>query len=397
MVRQDDLEARELRVFDLLAERGLIRARAVGGRPGTPYGLDGLRLPVTVLPSLSGLLERLPLGGLVTERLERRFGRPTGRLLGFERALGPSVEIINARETFQPVSRLACALARRRPGIRVVVSVFETIPFRYDDNELSAAIKRTVNREADLFVANSPQAADALRTEGVPDERIRVIPPAIDTGLFRPGEPSRSVRAAWGVGPDDVVVLFAGRLLREKGLLELLVALRPLLEPRPDAGPVVLVLHGSGPEEPRLRRAATALGIAERVRFSPWVPTARMPDVYRAADLVVLPSLPTPYWEEQFGFNLAEALACGRPVVSTRSGAIPSTVGDAAVLVEPYHPAELTCAVDALVRAPQRREALGRDARRWATERFSPDTAGMALLDAFHESTRLPRRTAGRS
>ncbi len=393
IVRNDDLEARELFMFDALSRHGVIRCRAFGTRPSTPYGMAGLTIPVSVLPSVTHTLGRLPLGHRAGDLLEARLGRPVGHLLGFDRAIGADTKIINTRETFQPSSLLACRYRTSHPNTRVVVSVFENIAFRYEDSPVLARVKDEVRDGADLFVANSPEARQALELEGVPPDRVRVIVPGIDTDRFCPGPPAAAMRAQWQVTEDQVAIVYAGRLIREKGLVELVTALAPLLRASPPDGPV-LVLHGAGPEEPRLRRAAAALGVAQAVRFSGWTETHRMPEVYRSADLVVMPSLPTPYWTEQFGFNLVEAMACGRAVLSTRSGSIPSVVGTAAVLVPPYDPGALAAEVTRLVEDAASREELGGAARRLALDTYAVDRAGQQLVDAFDEVLSWPPRPA---
>ncbi len=158
IVRNDDLEGRELLLFDRLHREGLIRARAVGARPRTPYGVGDLAFPVQLLPSVLDQLGRIPLGGTAGRILEDRAGRPVGHLIGFERALGPDVRLINARETSQPSTLLACRYGVAHPDTRVVVSVFENLPFRYEDSDGLARVKDEVRRHADLFVANSPEA-----------------------------------------------------------------------------------------------------------------------------------------------------------------------------------------------------------------------------------------------
>jgi len=378
-------------MFDQLHRRGVIRARAFGTRPTTPYGTADLSITVDVLPSVTSTLGRLPLGHRAADMLESRMGRPVGHLIGFDRALGAGVQIVNARETFQPSSQLACRYRSSHPRARVVVSVFENIPFRYEDSAVLAKVKDEVRDRADLFVANSPETRRALELEGVPAYRVRVIPPGVDTDRFSPGCATAAIRAKWRVTEGQVAIVYAGRLIREKGLVELVTALAPQLRGAQRDAPV-LVLHGAGPEEPRLRRTVAALGLAHAVRFSDWTETHRMPDVYRSADLVVMPSLPTPYWSEQFGFNLVEAMACGRAVLSTNSGSIPSVVGDAAVLVPPYNPDALAAELARLVEDPVRRVELGTTARRWAVDTYSVDRAGRQLVDAFEEVMGWPPR-----
>jgi glycosyltransferase involved in cell wall biosynthesis len=101
---------------------------------------------------------------------------------------------------------------------------------------------------------------------------------------------------------------------------------------RPDVRMLVL---GDGPEADRLRRYAADLGLGGAVEFRPTVPYDEMPALYRSATSLVLGSLPTRGWEEQFGMVLVEAMASGTPVVATDSGAIPEVLGSYGALVRP--------------------------------------------------------------
>ncbi len=394
VLRSHDLEARELMMFDELQKRGVLDVHAVGNRPLTPYGLDGLAMEVRRTHSLSSALLRVPFGATTMAKLEARTGVSLAGSLGLSRAVGP-VDIVNSRETVSAQSAQAVHLTYHRPGMRLVVSCFENLPFRYEDSAPCRANKSLVRERADLYLANSPEARSALDVEGVPVDRVRVVMPGIDTDHFSPGKPDAAIRESWRVGPEDVVVLYAGRLLAEKGLVELVMAMEPILSSR--EARVKLVIHGSGPERPRLDSVVASLGLSGSVRFSSWTPTAEMPDVYRSADLVVLPSLSTPYWTEQFGFNLAEAMSCGRPIVATASGSIPSVVGDAAVLVADYSREALTRGLRDVIDSPRARDELGERGRSRALSELSVNVAGSRMVDAFREALEMSPRQRGRA
>ena len=120
-----------------------------------------------------------------------------------------------------------------------------------------------------------------------------------------------------------------GRLVWEKGHYDVIRALVTVpAEPR-------LLIVGAGPERTRLLRYADDLGLGDRVEVRP-VAYDEMPSVFAGASCVVLASLPTKTWEEQFGLVLAEALAAGAPVIASSSGAIPEVLeGSGAPLFTP--------------------------------------------------------------
>jgi len=209
-----------------------------------------------------------------------------------------------------------------------------------------------------LFIAVTDKAKEALITEGVAPERVKVVPTAVDCQCFRPMASSPRVRSSCGVPSDARIVLYVGRLIQEKGLVELV---RAFAEGAEDTAHLVIV--GSGNQAARVGIAATAFGIASRVHVRPKVAYRELPELYATADIVVAPSLTTPYWEEQFGMVLVEAMACGRPVLTTASGAIPEVVGDSADLVEPYNIAALAEGIRHLLGDASRRDRLAKAGR----------------------------------
>jgi glycosyltransferase involved in cell wall biosynthesis len=132
--------------------------------------------------------------------------------------------------------------------------------------------------------------------------------------------------------PTHHVILSPGRLVWEKGHQDVLRAVALLhrdIVTNDDGVPVRprVLFVGSGPEKRRLGAYARELGIAEAVEFRDFVPYRDMPSVFASASCLVLASLPTWYWEEQFGLVLAEGMAAGLPIIASTSGAIPEVVG----------------------------------------------------------------------
>lgn len=166
-------------------------------------------------------------------------------------------------------------------------------------------LARLVLRRADAIVVPSQaHIAMCCELEGV-EQKIEVIPFGIDTARWE-DVPPRS-----GAGPARA--LFIGRLERWKGVDILLRA----LEQVPD---LLLDVIGVGPEQNRLRTLSQALAVQDRVRWFGEYPDEDLPRRMGDADFLVLPSVTT---DEKFGLVLLEAMASGRPVVTT---AVPSGV-----------------------------------------------------------------------
>ena len=153
-----------------------------------------------------------------------------------------------------------------------------------------------------------------LVANGIPAEKVEVRPPVIRTGE---------------TGAEDVTsgrkidLLFAGQLIRGKGVQLLLAAMAKMKTPR------TLDIVGTGNMEPKLKALAAQLGIEGRVRFNGFQSNPQ--DWMRAAKCVVVPS----FWQEPYGLVAAEAVALGRPVVAFAIGGLPEACGGKATLVPP--------------------------------------------------------------
>lgn len=171
-----------------------------------------------------------------------------------------------------------------------------------------------------------------LKTSTLDPKRAYIWYNCVDTKRFRPGPPPLALRTRLGFGERDFVVLFCGRLDPDKGIHKLMEALALLPVPQ-----IKLLIVGSpffGRTQQssflrRLEQQARALG--NRVQFTGYIPNEDLPDYYRLADLVCVPTLV----EEAAGLVAVEAMACGRPVLATRSGGMPEYLeGSQAMLVE---------------------------------------------------------------
>jgi D-inositol-3-phosphate glycosyltransferase len=228
--------------------------------------------------------------------------------------------------------------------------------------------------DAEAFVAMSEVIRDEFLAAGIPPERIWHIPHGVDTRRFSPAETGAraALRERFSLPAGALVVAYTGRLLRGKGLEDLLEAFARLVVRHAEA---VLLIVGSGDgqslsvEEPLRRRAAQA-DLLGRVVF-----TGRIDDVehaLQAADVFVFPSV-----FEALGLSLVEAAACGLPAVGARTGGIPDVIaeGRSGLLFPPGDVASLEAALGALAADPARRASMGAEARRIACSRFDEEAA----------------------
>jgi glycosyltransferase involved in cell wall biosynthesis len=112
-----------------------------------------------------------------------------------------------------------------------------------------------------------------------------------------------------------------------------------------------------------------------------------MPKIHNIADIFCLPSANTKFWAEQFGYSIVEAMACGKPAVSTYSGSIPEIVKDQStgLLVEQHNPTALATALEKLVNDQQLREKYGTTARKWAVEKFEAEKIAKQIANVYQK------------
>ena len=259
---------------------------------------------------------------------------PGDRYLAPARALA-GADIVHSQELGYWYSMQAARL-RRRLGFRLVLTVWETLPFldAYR-NARTRAYRHTTLAGADMFLAMTDRARECLLLEGADPARVRVCPPGIATERFAG---AAQVQSAPGR-----TILSPGRLVWEKGHQDVIRAFAALrqgigISASEAARSARLLIVGSGPEEPRLLAYASELGLGQAVEIRS-VPYEEMPALFARASAMVLASLPLAgdsyhplgvprvFWEEQFGMVLAEAMSAGLTIVATTSGARSDSIG----------------------------------------------------------------------
>jgi len=175
------------------------------------------------------------------------------------------------------------------------------------------------------------------------------------------------------------VFVFAGRVVGLKGLH---LAVKALKEPTLAGLPVKLLIIGNGEALPRLQRLAMDIGVDERIVFHAAVPHAELPALYACADVGLFPGL----GEEAFGISVAEAMACGLPVVASYNGGMPEVIGNEGSCGRLFALGDVVSCAEAMAEmcaSAELRRQMGSAARRRIETEFTWRQAAERLLTAL--------------
>lgn len=312
--------------------------------------------PAGVMDGLGPSVSLGPLGRVVVVPV----AMAPGAVVGGRRALAGVLDDVAVVHAHGLKAGWLAASLRGRPPL--VVSVHNLVQGDSVPSRALRVLEGRLAARADRVVATSGEVA--RRYTGLPGaDRVVVVPPGGPPP--RPRRPPEQVRADLGLSPGERLLVTAARLHPQKGLDVLLVALDRL---RHRVGAVRAVVLGEGPLEDDLRRQAAQLGLDGIVVFGGARP--EVADELAAADVVVVSSR----WESG-PLVVFEALALGRPVVTTAVGTAPDVVLDGVTgrLVAPGDPAALAAALEDVLGDPVRAAAMGEAGRRLVGERLDPE------------------------
>jgi glycosyltransferase involved in cell wall biosynthesis len=259
----------------------------------------------------------------------------------------------------------------------LVASVLSaTVLLRPTPDWLIRMTVQNYNRAACL-IACSNFVKETIQSHIDDPQKLVVIPNGADAERFRP-TPQAKARAALDLNPDEFVVLYTGGLVLPKGVDVLLRAFAGGLAQRADTR---LVFVGAGPQAQPLENLAAQLGVAHRVTLAGYRPVEELPDWYAACDVFALPSQ-----SEGLSISVLEAMASGRPVVTT-----PPDVGDHDAVEDdvngllcPYGDVDaLAMALLALAQSPDRVRQMGAAARRKVERCFSWPVVARQIVDVY--------------
>jgi D-inositol-3-phosphate glycosyltransferase len=239
---------------------------------------------------------------------------------------------------------------------------------------------------ADALIANTDaEAASLVSLYSACPDSVFVVSPGVNLANFTPGKGREVARKNIGLAAQGRVIAFVGRIQPHKGPEILIRAISEMVTHSPQLRPdlTVLVVGGASgsnsAEVNRLRELVSWLGIDSIVKFQPPAHRDALPDYYRAADLVCVPS-----YSESFGLVALEAQACGTPVVASAVGGLRTAIADgiSGVLVDGHDPRAWSSVLARLLQEPQRRVLLSMGALEHASH-FGWNSTARGTLDIY--------------
>jgi glycosyltransferase involved in cell wall biosynthesis len=321
--------------------------------------------------------------GAAIRRTRWPTGRPWVRLL-WEQLLQP-IELARQRPDLLHALAFVSPMLSPCPAVVTVYDLsFRLMPEKFKPAQrlyLNTFTTVSCRRARRVLAISESTRADLVRLLGLPPDKVDVAYPGLDPAL-RPLPPSDVQAFRSRRGLPERFILYLGTLEPRKGLDTLLHAFDELHRAQPALRLVLAGARGWGYAP--LFKLVQQLGLDQAVLFPGFVPLDELPLWYNAADAFAYPST-----YEGFGLPVAEALACGRPVVTTTASSLPEAAGEAALLVPPADVPALAGALrGALALEP---EGLARGPAQAA--RFTWAATAAATTGSYRRALNLTRRT----
>lgn len=241
---------------------------------------------------------------------------------------------------------------------------------------------------ADGIICGNKKAAEIVRKFKAESEKFKILVcpiSGVDVEKFKPGI-ANYWREKLGIKPEEKLILFYGALDKRKGLNVLIDAFS-ILNSKSQSLDSGLVIVGTGPEQETLKLQTKNHKLQTKIVFLDWMPNDQLPALLNAADVFVYPSVPSGGWEEQFGYAMAEASACGAPVVATKTGSIDEVVADgkSGLLVEPNNPEQLAGAIFKILSDNNLKKQMGEAGRHYVLTNFDHAVVVKKISDFLYQ------------
>lgn len=240
-----------------------------------------------------------------------------------------------------------------------------------------ALIEQYVFRYCVAAIAGNGEVKKVLRKKGF-NKQISIIGLGADLVQFFPRHTSEfrdelRLHNRWVIG-------FVGRLVPEKGVLDLLQAVQPILKDNPL---LHCVIAGHGPLKQQVEQFINTFHLSSQISLLPWVEPQLMPQLMNAFDVLVTPSSSTDQWKEQFGRVIIEAMAVGIPVIGSNSGEIPNVIGEGGIIFPEKDVQKLRTAILTLYKNSDVYQAIARMAYDRAINCLSQDHVANQILEFY--------------
>lgn len=296
-------------------------------------------------------------------------------LLGLEKKLR-GFDLVCVRETYFHFTQQALKAKKRGWVKKILVTCSETIPFNHEGIWGRRKFKKNVYQQADHFHCLTKKSKQCLIEEGVDPKKITVIGYGIDLKRFKNQKHSKIIEKN-----NKLTLLFVGRLVKEKGVEELLEAFTLFYKENPL---IRLKIVGTGKLLKKVMKIQKILP-RNAIDFLGKVDYCQMSKIYQRADIFVLPSKKTRYWEEYYGMVLLEAMASGLPVITTNCGAIPEVVGKSAYIIPSGNSRELYLAIKKFVNNKNLRLQFGQRAFNYSNVHFNCQKQALKLGNLWRQ------------
>jgi len=263
------------------------------------------------------------------------------------------------------------------PSIHTLYCSVQTSDYRILSEKFYLSLINVV-----ISLSNNIQAS--LKKIGVPEGRIRIVPPLIDTTQFNPSVSGADIKRNLNIEKNEIL-LYIGDLTKERGLHILIEALSGLLEKFPSLKVLIAVNRPIEIyERSRINEKVTALGLNDNV--IPLGIVDNMPQIMTASDIFVAPYLSIEGIAD-YPISLLEAMACGKPVVATKVGGIPEMVINQknGLLIRPNDPVELVNAIIYMLNNKEKAIKMGLEGAKLVYEKFRAEIVVDELERIYEE------------
>jgi len=282
-------------------------------------------------------------------------------------------DIIHLFEEANTFFSLQAVICKRlfAPHSKLIFDNFQNVLFEHAEfkfHQFYDYIEKKVFEEAVCATVRYSGSRDYLTHRNF-QKPIYELPWGVDLSLFSRKNPD-IIQQKYDLAGFSLA--YIGRIEEEKGVLFLINALSELEKD------FRLLIIGGGLAEKKMLRMISELNLSHKIHYIGYVPHQELPVYYSAVNCVVVPTISTPGFQEQFGRVIVESMACGTPVIGSTSGAIPSVIGDAGLVFEENNMAALIQNLETMINIP----SLVKEFSQKATER----ARNVFCLEKFSEN-----------